>query len=177
MRERMSTHEIVPYEQSHDDTNFMKHGNSSYRDTELQLEGGVRQSKRIASAIVSPALYPSTMEENVTIHSKGVARSLTFSPQTSAFESGGEHVIETLSGMEIKISDEDEMMACEDDLFGEELMELEGQPQSSIAETTSNTKTTKKETKHSHGGYMRNPPLGIRTKKQEFLRQVSPCFK
>lgn len=75
------------------------------------------------------------MDENVTIRNKSLARSLTYSPQPSENALENEQIIGALNGMELIESIEDEAMECdvqEDDLLGEELMDLERQDQSIV---------------------------------------------
>ncbi|CAH8307240.1 unnamed protein product [Eruca vesicaria subsp. sativa] len=168
MREHIAGREIVPSEKLRDATNSVKIGNSKNCEKEAQLKGGVQQSKRIANAIVSHAFYPSSMEENVTIRSKSVAWSLTFSIQPLDIESGGDHVLEVLSGMELETTAKDDMMACEDDLFDEELLDLDKPSHFTTLATTSKDKPTSKEAKQSSNGIDAQP------RRQRQQKAVSP---
>ncbi|KAJ4873426.1 Uncharacterized protein Rs2_44904 [Raphanus sativus] len=98
------------------------------RTSDEERSGG-EQKKRLASCIVSPALRTTLMEENVTIRNISMARSLTYSPHATENALENEQIIGDLNGMELLESNDEEAMdydVQEDDLLGEELMELEG---------------------------------------------------
>ncbi|CAH8310205.1 unnamed protein product [Eruca vesicaria subsp. sativa] len=83
------------------------------------------QSKRLASTIVSPALRLS-MEGNVTLRNKSVQKPLTFASHESPPEAGERQVIGALSDMEVQHEDGvDDQLLAGDDLFDEELKDLE----------------------------------------------------
>lgn len=75
-------------------------------------------------------------EKNVTIRTTKLARSLTYSPTQVQDEMlGNEQIIDALDGMEFFDANGDGEMECdvqEDDLLGDDLMELEGKAQSSM---------------------------------------------
>ena len=71
---------IVPYEQASCNNDILV-GNDHQRTRDEERTGGERQKRRLASSIVSPSPQSSLMAENVTIRTKSLARSLTYSPQ------------------------------------------------------------------------------------------------
>ncbi|CAH8390669.1 unnamed protein product [Eruca vesicaria subsp. sativa] len=119
---------IVPYEQSrytsekvperstppkHDDSYDQKGEGSET----IRHEG----RKKVASTIISPALRIQSMEENVTIRSKSITRSLTFSPRPAKNDAQDAQVIEALSGMDHQAAENEVQLMDEDDLLSEEL--------------------------------------------------------
>ncbi|CAH8308057.1 unnamed protein product [Eruca vesicaria subsp. sativa] len=102
-------------------------------------EGEALMGNILASVIVSPEMQSYAKGDNVTLHNKSVEKSLTFPPQDSANVSGYDHVIEALSGMEVKIG-----VDAEDDLFDEGLKELEAKSKSSMAAGASKVKGSTK---------------------------------
>ncbi|KAF8104273.1 hypothetical protein N665_0175s0002 [Sinapis alba] len=92
---------------------------------------------------------------NVTIRTKSLALFLTFSPQASADALQNEKIIGALSDMELLDSNDGGMMECdvqEDDLLGEELMDIEDKAQSSVVAGSSNANVTTKSTKSMRSG-------------------------
>ncbi|CAH8386233.1 unnamed protein product [Eruca vesicaria subsp. sativa] len=100
---------IVPYEQPENDT---------YPAGDLRCQGsdGIKgdqknNSKRVGSMIVSsPEFRHLTMEENVTIRSRSVARSLAYSPNNQENPLRGEQRIDALNDMDAQEENEGHMM-------------------------------------------------------------------
>ncbi|CAH8358544.1 unnamed protein product [Eruca vesicaria subsp. sativa] len=118
--------DLVPYEHVECNGNTTQDVGKSQRSSETNNAADERQCKHQASTIVAPGFQQANMHDNVTIRSKTVARSLTFSLQTSFAVVMDEQVIGALSDMEVhaKDGDGDDMMAS-DDLFDYELKDLE----------------------------------------------------
>ncbi|CAH8389887.1 unnamed protein product [Eruca vesicaria subsp. sativa] len=124
------------------------------------------ERKKLASTIISPALRRPSMDDNVTIRSRSAAKSLTFSPQKDQFMDQHEPVVDALSDMEIQ----------EDDLFDDELQELEDAANPSTA--VGIIKRKHDPTVSKRGSRSRiNTTVGIQTKKSEFLRRGSPKLR
>ena len=80
--------------------------------------------------------------------------------------------------MELLEPIDDAAMECdvqEDDLLGEELMDVEEKAQ--LGAGSSKGKVDTKSTKSVRGGSRANAPLGVKTKKTEFLRRGSPRMR
>ncbi|KAF2568693.1 hypothetical protein F2Q68_00025088 [Brassica cretica] len=72
------------------------------------------------------------------------------------------------------------MMECDDhanDLLGQDLMDLEAMGQSSGVAESSCAKGSDKDTKRAKSGSKGSAPLGIQTKRTEFLRRGSPRLR
>ncbi|KAF8087296.1 hypothetical protein N665_0592s0008 [Sinapis alba] len=92
---------------------------------------------------------------NVTIMTKSLALSLTFSPQASADALHNEKIFGVLNDMELLDSNGGGIMECdvqEDDLLGEELMDIEDKVQSSVVAGSSNANVPTKSTKSARSG-------------------------
>uniref|UniRef100_A0A0D3BMA4 Zinc knuckle CX2CX4HX4C domain-containing protein n=1 Tax=Brassica oleracea var. oleracea TaxID=109376 RepID=A0A0D3BMA4_BRAOL len=136
--------------------------------------------RKIVSTIVTPsrALVPST--ENVTYRLQELACAISFSPTASV---GKEHVmvIEALSGMDITAGQDGGAMESEikdDDLLGLDLMEIEAaRNQTNAAEETQEVGLALDRHKTKKSGTKRNAPLGVQSKKSQFLRRGSPAAR
>lgn len=170
---------VFPYEQPSNSTRDLVIQDQdfppSHRTEEEERSGGERSKKRLASAIVSPPFNLPSREQNVTIRTSSLARSLTYSP-TQAQEDmlGNEQIIDALDGMELFDTVGDGAMECDvqnDDLLGEDLMVLEDNVQASTFACSDITATSSKSTR-TRGKL--DAPLGIQNKKSENLRRGSP---
>ncbi|KAF3605545.1 hypothetical protein DY000_02049309 [Brassica cretica] len=147
------------------------------RSRDEERSGGEHKKIGLASYIVSPLLHPPLMEENVTVRNKSLALSLTYSPQAPKDELENAQIIGALNGMELLESNDDKAMECDvqgDDLLGEELMEIEGQDQSIVVAGPSDITAATKRSKTTRGGKRLGAPLGVQSRKTEFLRRGSP---
>ncbi|KAF3496789.1 hypothetical protein DY000_02053307 [Brassica cretica] len=98
----------------------------------------------------------------------------------SANVTDNDQMIGALNDMDMVEPYEGAMMECDDhadDLLGEDLMDLEDKVQSSVMAESSRTKASTKESKRSKSGTKLSAPLGIQTKKMEFLRRGSPRIR
>ncbi|XP_056845685.1 uncharacterized protein LOC108811913 isoform X2 [Raphanus sativus] len=177
---------IVPYEQT---SSSMEISRPTARPTEAavpslvanrptaQMEKGGKR-KRLASAIVTPSGLHLPFEENVTIREKCTPRLLTFSPSSLQVEANGfenEQMIDALWDMEMVDQNTDdgilEQEIQDGDILGEDLNAMEDVQHYTAASSSTNVErretTMKASTKMS-------VPLGIQTKKAEFLRRGSP---
>ncbi|CAH8320313.1 unnamed protein product [Eruca vesicaria subsp. sativa] len=122
-------HAVVPYEQPEQTGETVlesDHGHQRYMGDGINSE----ERKKLASTIVSPALRRPAIDDNVTIRSRSAAKSLMFSPQEERIVDKHEPIIDALSDMEIQ----------ENDLFDDELHELENAAISSSAVSTTKRK-------------------------------------
>ncbi|KAF2535491.1 hypothetical protein F2Q68_00019880 [Brassica cretica] len=177
-RVESSSMDVVPYEHTPYNKPHSISGDMPYRSKD-QKSGGEHSGKRLASAIVTPSRQPPSMEDNVTFRCN-LNRSLTFSPQGSANVIENDQMIGALNDMDLVEPFEGAMMECDDhadDLLGQDLMELEEKGQSSQVAESSRAKASTKETKRSKSGSKGSAPLGIQTKKTEFLRRGSPRMR
>lgn len=157
IRDDLPVHEstlrdVVPFEHTSNSKDQHKRNGITHEKSDDQRSGSERP-KRLASTIVTPSrLLP--MEYNITIRNKDVTRSLTYSPLSKEPKAtGDEQMIDALNDMEIVDQNAGGMMDCEvhdDDLLGEELMELEDRDQpgslgvfSNIKERRHSSKTVK----------------------------------
>lgn len=149
------------------------------RTSDEERSGG-EQKKRLASCIVSPALRTTLMEENVTIRNISMARSLTYSPHATENALENEQIIGDLNGMELLESNDEEAMdydVQEDDLLGEELMELEGHEKpADVAKYAEDTDLDKR-AKKARGGNIVDASLGAQNRKPELFRRGSPRLR
>ncbi|KAF3522734.1 hypothetical protein F2Q69_00046899 [Brassica cretica] len=79
--------------------------------------------------------------------------------------------------MKILDTDDAGMMECDaqdDDFLADEVMDMEEQVKHLSVADQSNVMVASKNKKSSRSGVKRNAPLGIHSKKKEFLRQGSP---
>ncbi|KAL0730621.1 hypothetical protein Bca4012_026714 [Brassica carinata] len=167
---------IVPYEQP---TSSMVAANDDANQSKEQPKSG-GNAKLLVRNIVTPSRVPPIEDDNVTIRAKCAPRSLTFSPSSLQVEANGfenEQIIGALSDMEIvDQSNEGGIMEYElqeDDLLGEDLNEMEGVQPYTVA-TSSTTKEHKDRSTTSSNSNRLIVPLGIQTKKAEFLHRGSP---
>ncbi|CAH8307077.1 unnamed protein product [Eruca vesicaria subsp. sativa] len=175
-RENMDNCAIVSYEKTQGSSKPL-HGDIHHHETVATKDRGVLQGIRLASVIVSLELQSYATGDNVNFGNKSVERSLTFLPQASATARGDDHIIEALSGMELEIAGDVDMLACDDDHFDEELMDLEVKSKSNMVAGPSTAKGNNKEPKITRRDSKRNPPLGIQKKKPDFHRRGSPRIR
>lgn len=141
--------DVVPYEKI---SNFKKNLISDelfHRNIEEHMSDGKRSNKRLASTIVTPSRQITSIEDNVTIRNRSVARSLTFSPsnQVPADEIGNDQIIGTLNDMELLEQNDGGMMdydVRDDDLLGDELIDMEDNMHSSSVFGPSSAQDVKK---------------------------------
>ncbi|KAF2607556.1 hypothetical protein F2Q68_00043191 [Brassica cretica] len=141
--------DVVPYEKI---SNFKKNLISDelfHRNIEEHMSDGKRSNKRLASTIVIPSRQITYIEDNVTIRNRSVARSLTFSPsnQVPADEIGNDQIIGTLNDMELLEQNDGGMMdydVHDDDLLGDELIDMEDNMHSSSVVGPSSAQDVKK---------------------------------
>lgn len=74
------TSDVVPYEHSSNSKEKQRLIDFNNQNSEVQKTGEERQSKRLASAIVTPSRLLQAAEDNATVRTKGATRSLTYSP-------------------------------------------------------------------------------------------------
>ncbi|CAH8305847.1 unnamed protein product [Eruca vesicaria subsp. sativa] len=124
------------------------------RQDDVEVQSGDRDTlgdsglltKKLASVIVSPPLRRAFMKDNVTIHSRSVTRSLSFANDEDVDEE--EQVIGALADMQtdetqdVTMLDQEVYDDAEDDLLGEEFMELSAE-ESKGAEAGAKMKTGK----------------------------------
>ncbi|CAH8283991.1 unnamed protein product, partial [Eruca vesicaria subsp. sativa] len=166
--------DVVPYDQHA--TNGASSVSRSHREMGNSND---QKTRRLASTIVSPTRSSQALDTNVTVRAKGATRALTFSPQSlqvdlNALEN--DQMIDALNEMDPAAQPESEMLECDDqgnDLLGEELMALQ-EEELRAASDTSRAKGQRHEAKPSREMTRLNVPLGIQTKKSEFLRRGSP---
>uniref|UniRef100_A0A0D2ZQU5 Protein DETOXIFICATION n=1 Tax=Brassica oleracea var. oleracea TaxID=109376 RepID=A0A0D2ZQU5_BRAOL len=166
--------EIVPYEHflgagSHDP--LISGNDLSSREENKEDTSGTR---KLASAIVTPSRVRSS--ENVTVRGRvdevPDARLLTFSPQAKG--PVDDQIIGALSDMELVDQQDSGLMdtdANEDDLLGDELMEMEGE---ALLNAERANGDEKKKAKHKRLDIRRSAPLGSSSRKFEILRRGSP---
>ncbi|KAH0862874.1 LOW QUALITY PROTEIN: hypothetical protein HID58_080085, partial [Brassica napus] len=173
------TSDVVPYEHSSNSKEKQRLIDFNNQNSEVQKTGEERQSKRLASAIVTPSRLLQAAEDNATVRTKGATRSLTYSPlnKEDANAMEDDQMIGALNDMEL-ITMMKVLMECnvqEDDLLGEDLMEMEDGVQPYIQGVTSKAKVIKHGSKTAKGstvkGNKNNVPLGIQSRKTEFLRR------
>ncbi|KAF3521472.1 hypothetical protein F2Q69_00046168 [Brassica cretica] len=141
--------DVVPYEKI---SNFKKNLISDelfHRNIEEHMSDGKLSNKRLASTIVTPSRQITSIEDNVTIRNRSVARSLTFSPsnQVLADEIGNDQIIGTLNDMELLEQNDGGMMdydVHDDDLLGDELIDMEENMHSSSVVGPSSAQDVKK---------------------------------
>uniref|UniRef100_A0A0D3AM34 DUF4283 domain-containing protein n=1 Tax=Brassica oleracea var. oleracea TaxID=109376 RepID=A0A0D3AM34_BRAOL len=166
--------EIVPYEQ------FLGAGPQEPLNfgNDLSSSEGKKEdtpgTRKLASTIVTPSRLRST--ENVTVRSRvddiSDGRILTFSPQAKGPMDG--QIIGALSDMDLVDQQDNVLMDTdvnEDDLLGDELMEMEGDELSNADRANVDEK---KKVKHKRLGIRRSAPLGSSSRKFEILRRGSP---
>ncbi|KAG2266457.1 hypothetical protein Bca52824_073536 [Brassica carinata] len=140
--------------------------------------------KRIAGQIVTPARHDN--DKNVTKCPRVCPRLLTFSPTEKALPADAQ-IIGALNGMEIvdtintEVELHEPMMVAEtqdDDLLGEDLMEMEAGPEGNVQEVERKGEVSalvKPRTSSSYkSGGRSGFPLGLQNKKAGFLRRGSP---
>ena len=166
--------EIVPYEHflgagSHDP--LISGNDLSSREENKEDTSGTR---KLASAIVTPSRVRSS--ENVTVRGRvdevPDARLLTFSPQAKG--PVDDQIIGALSDMDLVDQQDSGLMdtdANEDDLLGDELMEMEGE---ALLNAERANGDEKKKAKHKRLGIRGSAPLGSSSRKFEILRRGSP---
>ncbi|KAG2312194.1 hypothetical protein Bca52824_023751 [Brassica carinata] len=148
--------------------------------------------KRLASQVVTPNGVD--QDVNVTKRRRDVTRVLSFSPKEDVLPMDAQ-VIDALNDMEILESSKlkDGMMMIddqEDDLLGDELMELESEGHKEVEvthkeynvgterDTASFNNLSGTEVSSSHkGGRRLGIPLGLPNRKAEFLRRGSPKLR
>lgn len=74
----------------------------------------VRQGKTLASTIVTLSRLSSSLDCNVTINTKRVAQSFSFSPRVSPHVVGDVHIIGALSCMDIGDQHYERTMKCDE---------------------------------------------------------------
>ncbi|KAG5416113.1 hypothetical protein IGI04_003680, partial [Brassica rapa subsp. trilocularis] len=138
------------------------------------LGAGSHGTRKLASAIVTPSRVRSS--ENMTVRGRvdevADARLLTFSPQAKG--TVDDQIIGALSDMDLVDQQDSGLMdtdANEDDLLGDELMEMEGD---ALLNAECDTIDEKKKAKHKRLGIRRSAPLGSSSRKFEILRRGSP---
>ncbi|CAH8388504.1 unnamed protein product, partial [Eruca vesicaria subsp. sativa] len=173
----LHTGDDTPYEQSSTSNNNLQALSSSHREDTHQPEerrsGEERNTKRLASTIVSPMVHVS-QEENVTFRDKSAARSLTF-PSKGQQEIEKDQMIGALRDME-ELDTNKDMQGQEvqdDDLFDEELLELGGKTYASKENKSSTSAATSGRTKHTSIGSTQ----GSQPKKYESLHRGSPRMR
>ncbi|KAF3582995.1 hypothetical protein DY000_02030536 [Brassica cretica] len=171
-----SSMDVAPYEHM-PSIKFQSSSVDRPYQSENQKHGGERSGKRLVSAIVTPVRQLASMEDNVTVQSN-LNRSLTFSPQGSAIMTENDQIIGALNDLVEPF--DGAMMECDDhanDLLGQDLMDLEAMGQSSGVAESSCAKGSDKDTKRAKSGSKGSAPLGIQTKRTEFLRRGSPRLR
>ncbi|CAH8385009.1 unnamed protein product [Eruca vesicaria subsp. sativa] len=129
--------------------------------------------RRLASAIVSPTGTAHVHEGNITIREKGATRALTFSPRSLHVEDNcleNDQMIEALHDEDTEEQSVGRLLESEGqdfDLLGEELKEMEETRVGSVLESSTSRRAVHKPSRM-------NVPLGIQSKKTEFLRRGSP---
>ncbi|KAF8080166.1 hypothetical protein N665_0970s0002 [Sinapis alba] len=155
--------DVVPYEQASTSNNILIQDDQYHQTRDEERSGGERPKKRLASTIVTPSIQLPPMEDNVTIMTTSLARSLIFSPQASADALENVQIIGAFNDMELLDSNDGGMIECdvqEDDLLGEELMDIEDKAQYSVVAGSSNVNVATKSTKSARSGSRMNAPLG-----------------
>ncbi|CAH8390320.1 unnamed protein product, partial [Eruca vesicaria subsp. sativa] len=143
-----------------------KQSSNTQLSSEVITSGNLGQNKRLASTIVSPELRL-TMEGNVTLRNKNVKKPLTFSAREHPPEAD-EQVIGALSDMEVQHEDGvDEQLLAGDDLFDEELKDLEDKSHSPEA-------LPPRRRDHDSNG---KKAARNHTSKPEYLRRGSPRLR
>ncbi|KAH0868500.1 hypothetical protein HID58_075522 [Brassica napus] len=140
--------------------------------------------KRIASQIVTPARHDN--DDNVTKRPRVSPRLLTFSPTEKALPADAQ-IIGALNGMEIvdPINTEEElhdqeMLAeiQEDDMLGEDLMDMEAGSTSNVQQVERvgdvNARVKLRTSSSYKSGGRSGFPLGLQNKKAGFFRRGSP---
>ncbi|KAL0713569.1 hypothetical protein Bca4012_020547 [Brassica carinata] len=165
----------VPYDRKHEKSWRIK------EDHQTQKSNG----KRIASKIVSPLCQ--IPDDNVTKRHKASPRLLTYSPMDEVVPEDA-HVIAALEDMELigpsKIIEGDrvamlEDMDHDDDLLGEELLDMEkgGKKVSGGDDGVVNMEVERSKSTSTHKSKKRHRlPMGLPIKKAEFLRRGSPIL-
>ncbi|CAH8384272.1 unnamed protein product [Eruca vesicaria subsp. sativa] len=159
---------IVPYDQSLAIISNALVGDLRHQDIDGSgsSQGGHR--KRIASQIVSPAMRQSTMDANVTIRRRKHA-------------TRGGQVIEELSGMELQGENKEAMELADDDLFDEELKDMEDAVVSTTVLAASRPTTSSRVLRASRSTSRRHRQMGIQKKKQsssvEALQDYDRLFR
>ncbi|KAF2589822.1 hypothetical protein F2Q70_00039080 [Brassica cretica] len=158
-----ASREIVPYEH----VSAPSHVNNS--------AGG--SSSKLASTIITPVREP-PMVENVTLRTRGEARSLTFSPSRETEPSKAkDQIIEALHDMELVDQQDGDMLdaeGIEDDLLGVDLMEMEDNGCRDEPPEEKGRVAGIKSIRHMKLGVKQSAPLGIPSRKFEILRRGSP---
>ncbi|CAN7022955.1 unnamed protein product, partial [Brassica rapa subsp. trilocularis] len=130
--------------------------------------------KRIASQIVTPVRNDN--DDNVTKRPRISPRLLTFSPTEKVLPDDAQ-IIGALNGMEIAPEIQDETMIAmetqDDDLLGEDLMEMEGTGREVEPVGNGSERVKPRKSSHKSGGRS-GFPFGIQNKKAVFLRRGSP---
>ncbi|KAH0870526.1 hypothetical protein HID58_077548 [Brassica napus] len=162
----------------------------SSNNTSDVLEHNVRQisGRKIASKIVTPTR--DDQENNVTIRDRGLARTLSFSPKEKLL-TADDQIIDALNDMEIigtsNIEGDPYETAMvgedhDDDLLGDALLDMEDSVMNDAEEMVDTgsrekadtTKTEKSKALSYKSGGFSGIPLGLQSKKAEFLRRGSP---
>ncbi|CAH8351350.1 unnamed protein product, partial [Eruca vesicaria subsp. sativa] len=145
---------VVPYEQTKQTGETVSESDHGHQRNIGDGDLGTEERKKLASTIVSPALRRPLMDENVTIRSR-----------KDRMVDRHEPVIDALSNMEVQ----------EDDLFDDELQELED---AALSSSSVGTRRKHDSTVSRRGSRSKNnTTLGIQTKKSEFLRRGSPKLR
>ncbi|CAH8374873.1 unnamed protein product [Eruca vesicaria subsp. sativa] len=153
------------------------------RQDDVEVQSGDRDTlgdsglltKKLASVIVSPPLRRASMKDNVTIRSRSVTRSLSFANDEDVDEE--EQVIGALADMQtdethdVTRLDQEVYDDAEDDLLGEEFMELSAE-ESKGAEAGAKMKTGSKR----QSGRSATSSSSLVTK-PGFLRRGSPRLR
>ncbi|KAG5406332.1 hypothetical protein IGI04_012451, partial [Brassica rapa subsp. trilocularis] len=161
---------VVSYEQSSRSLALVIHSSEDNKCS------GSQDTRKIASAIVTPSRLDRPMEDNVTVRNKGEGQALAFSPFDGQDPpSADDQIIGALSDMELveQSTDGFEDDIDRDDLLAIDLMEMEGNNLQDATEDKGTSKGMKSTRTKKHGG-KRNAPLGIKNRKFEILRRGSP---
>ncbi|KAH0862581.1 hypothetical protein HID58_079792 [Brassica napus] len=134
-------------------------------------------SRKLASTIITPVREP-PMVENVTLRTRGEARSLTFSPSREKEPSKAkDQIIEALLDMELVDQQDGDMLdaeGIEDDLLGLDLMEMEDNGCRDEPPEEKGRTAGIKSIRHMKLGVKQSAPLGIPSRKFEILLRGSP---
>ncbi|CAN6906135.1 unnamed protein product, partial [Brassica oleracea] len=188
VKERSTSREVHNEERivSHAGTHIQSTGESSVHQPAVETIHDLHKSsgKRIAGQIVTPARHDN--DKNVTKCPRVCPRLLTFSPTEKALPADAQ-IIGALNGMEIvdtintEVELHEPMMVAEtqdDDLLGEDLMEMEAGPEGNVQEVERKGEVSalvKPRTSSSYkSGGRSGFPLGLQNKKAGFLRRGSP---
>ncbi|CAN7076703.1 unnamed protein product, partial [Brassica oleracea var. botrytis] len=186
MKERSTSRKVHNEERivSRAGTHIQSTGESSVHQPTVETIHDISSGRRIASQIVTPARHDN--DDNVTKRPRVCPRLLTFSPTEKALPADAQ-IIGALNGMEIvdtintEVELHEPMMVAEtqdDDLLGEDLMEMEAGPEGNVQEVERKGEVSalvKPRTSSSYkSGGRSGFPLGLQNKKAGFLRRGSP---